>query len=583
MGKRNFNFKASFLLVTILLTAFTSQAFETKIVESVIKPVAIIWVSDSAGKYVVAPETLLDEFSGQVSVNNAARSMKLRSMDNQKPSVLLDFGKEIYGSVKIYTGMPEQKEAHHLRICMGESVTEAMSDVDMPLNPQNPTNEHSMRDFIVSVPWLGSAECGKTGFRFVRLDLLDKNCELPILHVEAHSFMRDLRDIGSFECSDKRLNDIWKTGAYTVKLNMQDYIWDGIKRDRLVWLGDMHPEVMTIGNVWGDVDVVARSLDFAKNDTPLPGWINGMSAYSLWWLIIQNDYNNYTGDTKYLSEQLPYARGLVKQISGCVDSKGEEMLDGQRFLDWPTSGKDAAIHSGLQSLTIMALNSASEIGRKLGDRKLTKDAESLAKKMKKIRLDSDGNKQAAALAILSGQSGDVEKDVEAILKGGADGFSTFYGYYMLEALAKAGYNKEAQKIISDYWGAMLDLGATTFWEDLNYKDVAKAGRIDCIVPRGIFDIHADGGAYCYKGLRLSMCHGWASGPTSWLTSHVLGVKPLKPGCDVIEVKPCLGDLSWAKGTFPTPKGPVEIKVVKDSAGNDITEVKAPEGINVIKK
>lgn len=25
----------------------------------------------------------------------------------------------------------------------------------------------------------------------------------------------------------------WLTGAYTVHLNMQDYLWDGIKRDRL--------------------------------------------------------------------------------------------------------------------------------------------------------------------------------------------------------------------------------------------------------------------------------------------------------------------------------------------------------------
>ena len=54
--------------------------------------------------------------------------------------------------------------------------------------------------------------------------------------------LRDLQYLGSFECSDERLNTIWQTGAYTVHLNMQDYLWDGIKRDRLVWIGDMHPE-----------------------------------------------------------------------------------------------------------------------------------------------------------------------------------------------------------------------------------------------------------------------------------------------------------------------------------------------------
>ena len=49
---------------------------------------------------------------------------------------------------------------------------------------------------------------------------------------------------------------------------------------------------------------------------------------------------------------------------------------------------------------------------------------------------------------------------------------------------------------------MLDLGATTFWEDLNYSDLKKAGRIDEIVPSGKYDIHSMGGGFCYKGLSI---------------------------------------------------------------------------------
>jgi len=583
MKNKNLKINLLFLMLCCGALCHSLHAFETRIVESVVKPEAIIWSSDTTGQYIVNPQHLLDSFSGQVSINNSRHNTLFRNSDGHTPSILLDFGKEIYGSVKIYTGLGRFHEALRMRVCMGESVSEAMSSVDIPDNPQNPTNEHSVRDFVMSLPWLGSAESGKSGFRFVRIDFIDAGKELPLIHVEARAFMRDLPQAGSFDCSDSRLTEIWNTGAYTVKLNMQDYVWDGIKRDRLVWLGDMHPEVMTIGNVWGDVDVVKKTLDFAKNDTPLPGWINDMSAYSLWWLIIQNDYHNYTGDTAYLREQLPYVRGLVDQIESCVASNGEEALSGQRFLDWPTSGKEAAIHSGIQSLTIMALNSAAEIGGKLADSNLSKNARKLADKMKKVHLDNDGNKQAAALAILSEQSQDVEKDAQTILKGGADGFSTFYGYYMLEALSKAGFNSEAQKIMSDYWGAMLDLGATTFWEDLDYNDVSKAGRIDSIVPEGVFDIHADGGAYCYKGLRLSLCHGWASGPTSWLTANVLGVRPIAPGCEVLEINPCLGELSWARGSFPTPRGLVEISVTKSASGKDVAEVKAPEGIVIINR
>ena len=57
---------------------------------------------------------------------------------------------------------------------------------------------------------------------------------------------KDVEYKGSFSSSDPLINRIWDVGAYTVHLNMQEYIWDGIKRDRLVWVGDMHPETTTI-------------------------------------------------------------------------------------------------------------------------------------------------------------------------------------------------------------------------------------------------------------------------------------------------------------------------------------------------
>ena len=93
---------------------------------------------------------------------------------------------------------------------------------------------------------------------------------------------------------------------------------------------------------------------------------------------------------------------------------------------------------------------------------------------------------------------------------GAKGFSTFYGYYMLRAMALAGNYQGALDVIRTYWGAMLDVGATTFWEDFNMEWLPDAGRIDELVPAGKKDIHGDYGAYCYQGFRHSLCHGWAS-------------------------------------------------------------------------
>src|SRR5690606_29396105 len=155
---------------------------------------------------------------------------------------------------------------------------------------------------------------------------------------------------------------------------------------------------------------------------------------------------------------------------------------------------------------------------------------------------------------------------EVLAVGGAKNFSTFYGYYMLQAMAKAGNYKGALNAIRSYWGAMLDLGATTFWEDFNLEWASNAGRIDELVPVGKKDIHGDYGDDWYVGFRHSLCHGWASGPTAWLTEHVLGIRVLAPGSKTIAVTPHLGDLEYVEGTFPTPNGVLYVKHTKQPDG-----------------
>lgn len=546
-----------------------------------VAPTRILWMSDTTGEYIKRPDILMKDFKGQVSVadNNCT---VMRSTGSHQAAVLIDFGKELHGGIKISSGMRESSRPLRLRVRLGESVSEAMSDVAPYHNPSNATNEHAMRDFDIQVPWLGSLECGNSGFRFVRIDLLDKDVDYLLRNVQAISVMIDDPEVGSFNCSDERLNKIWETGAYTVKLNMQDYLWDGIKRDRLVWLGDLHPEVMTVSNVWGKHDVVRRTLDFAKADTPLPGWMNGFSSYSMWWLLIHRDYYLHNGDLAYLRENRDYILGLAKQLDECVDENGEEQMTGVRFLDWPTSEMPDVIHDGLQSLTYMTLGAARQIAGWLGDSELDDIAGKCMARMDKFNIKRTDASQAVSLSLLSGLSKDAQADCSKLLSNGINSFSPFYGYYAVEALAENGHTDEAMKMISDYWGAMIDLGGTTFWEDLNYPDTKNAARIDEIVPDGKYDIHSDGGAYCYVGLRLSLCHGWGAGPTPWLQRHVLGVRPVEPGCKTIEVKPNLGELSFAEGTVPTPLGPVVVKAHRDANGRTLVDVKAPKGVKVRK-
>lgn len=585
--------KNLFLLLclgSILSTAAQNNILQKGLSEHCVKdvrtvqyvhPLRIVWMSDSEGKSVRNPENLLGDFSGQITVASQRNCILSTRMSGQA-GILLDFGKELHGGLLITTAIRSTNRPLRVRIRFGESVTEAMSDTSIKSPESSATNDHAMRDFEINLPWLGSLEIGDTGFRFVRIDLLEKDEELPLRSVQAAFKFRDIPYIGSFQSDNERLNRIWEMGAYTVHLNMQNCLWDGIKRDRLVWVGDMHPEVMTINSVFGANEVVYKSLNIARDDTPLPGWMNGMCSYSLWWILIQRDLYLYQGNKEYLEEQHTYLAGLLKQVIASIEGNKENLQNGIRFLDWPTSESPEVIHAGLQALMTLALEAGSNLADWLQDGELSKQCKEAVKRLRKYIPDHKNSKQAAALLAISGLNKAKEINRSVVAVDGAKGFSTFYGYYMLEAMALAGDYTGALQIISDYWGGMLDLGATTFWEDLNYNDLRNAGRIDEIVPLGKFDIHSMGGDYCYKGLRHSLCHGWASGPTAWLSRHVLGIVPLEAGCKKVKVEPHLGNLQRVEGTFPTPYGIIRVKHEKKANGSILSEIEAPKEITIVR-
>ena len=171
--------------------------------------------------------------------------------------------------------------------------------------------------------WLGTIEIGNSGFRFAKIELLDQKRELKLKDVRAIAVQRDITWLGSFKSNDERLNKIWQTGAYTVYLNMQNFLWDGIKRDRLVWVGDMHPEVMTMLSVFGYNEVVPKSLDLIRDITKLPDYMNGISSYSMWWILIQYQWYMNNGDINYLKKNQNYIYATLDLLEKKIAFRSE--------------------------------------------------------------------------------------------------------------------------------------------------------------------------------------------------------------------------------------------------------------------
>jgi hypothetical protein len=117
--------------------------------------------------------------------------------------------------------------------------------------------------------------------------------------------------------------------------------------------------------------------------------------------------------------------------------------------------------------------------------------------------------------------------------------------------------------IREYWGGMIHEGATSFWE-----------AYDPSWPKD--DPHVDLQADDTAGYRISLAHGWSSGPTYWLMEQVLGIEPTGPGFATVTIRPDLLDLEWAKGGEPTPHGLLSVDLTKEHGMTATFAV--PEGV-----
>lgn len=474
-------------------------------------------------------------------------------------SVIFDFGRELHGAFSLTS---VSLKAVKVRVTLGESVSETL---------KTPTTDHAVHQLEADLPMLGQFTFGNSAFRFVRLEVLEDQEELHLLCAAVNAVYRDWDYAGSFQCNDERLNRIWQTSAYTVHLNCQEYIYDGAKRDRLVWMGDLYPEVRTMLAVFHEYDLIEKSMDFLRTRKQPEQFMNGTPSYSCWWIICLHALYLHRNNRKWLEEQKGELDRLLRQLCRYVDENGRETLPEWRFLDWSTEAMPEVKHAGLQGLLAWTLRTGGWLADELGLNETATRCRGFEEQVRKVTPDCGGNKIAAAMQTLG-----LGVDHSAIFQANPDqGISTFYGYFVLLAKAKTGDLSGALDLIRTYWGGMLDAGATTFWEDFETDWLKDSFGIDTMPVAGKKDIHADFGKYCYKGIRHSLCHGWAGGPAAFLSEKVLGVTPLEPGFRKVRIKPDLGGLNQICGTVPTPYGLITVEA--DQKGQKIT---LPNGVSM---
>lgn len=415
--------------------------------------------------------------------------------------ILLDFGTEISGGIRILTHTITDGNCR-VKIRFGESAAEAIA----PLGYKNSVNAHTIKEFSLDLPEYSDIPCGATGFRFVYIEFCEPK-QVRIKSIFAENTMYDAPTVWEYTGADGRLRQIFEAAKRTVDLCVQNgLMYDGIKRDRLVWIGDIYSEIMALTTLYGNVECIPASLDFVRKKTPLPGWMNGIPSYSVWWIIAVADYCALTTDDAFLLKQKDYLFALVEQLDSFVAEDGCFLFD-DKFIDlniFKQPPEDAAV----RALSLVACNKAQKLYEKL--KKDVSIVRNIERKLRKIPMDCFDCKTVAALKFWAEGTLTAEEK-QILVKNGNQGVSTFMSYFIFNAIGALFGKEIALERMKEYFGGMLDVGATTFWENFDPEWTKNSIKIDELPTDGKSDFHGDYGIACYTGYRMSLCHGWSSG------------------------------------------------------------------------
>ena len=390
---------------------------------------------------------------------------------------------------------------------------------------------------------------------------------------------------------------------------MQNEIWDGIKRDQLPWMGDLYTEALAIYHAFGDYRLARQSLAILSELGPAPdhplierrypglhalwkapegtpygpqsGDINGIPAYTLWWLAALEDYVAYSGDTGLVEELANEIEATLTHVISWIGDDGIwQLRGGWDFIDWaPVPAGERAVYCHL--LACRAVRSGASLMGYAG--RYSETYQRLYQHMLQAarqRWWQDGkgsfgeSHHVNSAAILSGILSRAEAAdlFEHTLAGDPPLSMTYWHRFLdLEAAAKIGQVQWGLDYLRRHWKPALSLSGSTFWEAFNPAWDGKD-------PHAVSMVGAEFARY--GGYETSQCHGWSAGPAAWLHTAILGIRPSAAGFTRVVFQPFLGDLSWARGTIPTPYGPINVSLQREDDGRQKAEITSPKGVEI---
>lgn len=455
---------------------------------------------------------------------------------------LWDFGDEYFGCINLSGGVGR------LGVFYGESREEALdTDYTIVFEHVEGGREHRLR---------GRA------FRYIYV----KGADDSVTVTADYEYVKYDR-AGSFSCESELINRIYRVSEHTFHLNCREGFLDGIKRDRWVWAGDAYQSARINAYLYADPDISERTAIGLIGHSPIEQHLNSILDYSFLWLIGLGEHHMTYGRREFIDRILPMARELLqfcetrlREDGFVVGRQGDyrHKTGDWTFIDWsPDLDKTGAVCA--EQMLLCAAYAT--MARLTGETSYAEKSEALKTRINEYYwraergafIDSfesgreNVTRHANIFAIMYGIATPEQCKIilERVLKNDDVPKITtpYFRGYELDALAMLGELEEVERVIAEYWGAMIKLGATTVWEqfDPNNKGVEH---------------------YAMYGYRYgkSLCHAWGATSIYLFGRYYLGVYPTEPGYASFRVEPNPGGLGSFEGEVLIPGGSVSVSL-----------------------
>lgn len=485
-------------------------------------------------------------------------------------SLLVDFGKETFGYIRLHGLQGNGK----VSLYYGESKEEAQATGTCETLDRVVVNLSGKKDSVMELT---------KAFRFVNIQTEGG------VSIDSVSMLYEylpLANRGSFRCSDTGLNKIWDVAAYTMQLSTREFFIDGIKRDRWIWSGDAYQSYLMNYYLFFDVPSVSRTLMALRGKDPVTSHINTIMDYTFYWFLGIYDLYQYTGDKTFITQFYPRMQSMMDYCLGRRNKDGlmQGLAGDWIFIDWAEGLSKKGEVSFEQLLFCRSLETMALCANMVNDTKNAETYKQLAADMKAklfaiywndakhalvhSRIDgkqSDNvTRYANMFAIFFNYFNNEQKQAvkqNVLLNDKIQKITTPYmRFYELEALCAMGEQKYVLNEMKNYWGGMLQAGATSFWEEYN---PSKKG--------------AEHYAMYGRPFGKSLCHAWGASPIYLLGKYYLGVQPTAPGYTNWVAEPVLGGLQWMQGKVPTPHGDIDVY-----CSTTLIKIKGSEGTGVLR-